>query len=73
MKPFKAGLFLNNRLIVDGDLRVHVTLATSDKELEEQREAWRQRSREEKTALFWVARVDNDVRRATDEVFRSTE
>jgi hypothetical protein len=73
VKPFKAGLFLNNRLIVDGDLRVHVTFATSDKEWEEQREAWRQRSREEKTALFWVARVDNDVRRATDEVYRSAE
>ena len=73
VKPFKAGIFLNNRLITPGDVPVYVTLATSDSEWIDQREAWRQRSREEKTSLFWVARLDTDVRRATDEVFRSAE
>jgi hypothetical protein len=26
-----------------------------------------------RTTLFWVARIDHEVRRATDEVFRSAE
>ena len=73
VKPFRAGLFLNNRLVTSGDISVHVTLAADDVEWTRLREEWRQRSREEKTALFWVARLDDSVRRATDEVFRSTE
>lgn len=73
VKPFKAGLLLNSRLLVEGDLKVHVTLASSEKEHEELRESWRQRSRNDKNELFWVARIDHEVRRATDEVFRSAE
>jgi hypothetical protein len=73
VKPFKAGLLLNSRLLVEGDLKVHVTLASSEKEHEELRESWRQRSRDQKNELFWVARIDHEVRRATDEVFRSAE
>jgi hypothetical protein len=73
VKPFKAGLLLNSRRLVEGDLKVHVTLASSGKEHEELRESWRQWSRDQKNDLFWVARIDHEVRRATDEVFRSAE
>lgn len=73
VKPFKAGLFFNNRLVTSGDIPVRVTLASTDAEWTSQREAWRQRSREDQTALFWVARLDDAVHRITQEVFRSTE
>lgn len=74
VKPFKAGLFFNSKLITAGDVPVYVTLTDDDNEAHQtQIEAWRQRSREEKGALFWVARIGKPVERATDEVFRSNE
>lgn len=73
VKPFKAGLIFNKNLVLSGDIPVHVTLAATDEEWTKLREDWRQRSREEKTALFWVARMDDPIQRATDELFRSNE
>ncbi len=73
VKPFKAGLIFNKNLVFVGDMPVHVTLAATDDEWCKLREDWRQRSREEKTALFWIARMDDAIQRATDEVFRSNE
>lgn len=73
VKPFKAGLFYNNKLVVEGDIPVYVTLAEGDEEYKRLIGEWRSRSQTEKTALFWVARLDDAITRATDEVFRSTE
>lgn len=73
VKPFKAGLIFNKNIVLMGDLPVHVTLAATDEEWLKLREEWRQRSREEKTALFWIARSDDAIQRATDELFRSDE
>lgn len=73
VKPFKAGLIFNKNVVSVGDIPVHVRLAATDDEWQKLREEWRQRSREEKTALFWVARMDDAIQRATDEVFRSNE
>lgn len=73
VKPFKAGLIFNKNVVTIGDMPVHVALAATDDEWQKLREEWRQRSREEKTALFWIARQDEAIQRATDEVFRSNE
>ncbi|MCK6527600.1 BREX system P-loop protein BrxC [Myxococcota bacterium] len=73
VKPFRAGLFLNNRLVTPGDVPVHVSLAPDEAEWGRLREEWRQRSREERTAVFWIARLDDAVDRVTEEVFRSQE
>ena len=73
IRPFKAGLIFNKNLVSNGDIPVHVTLAATDDEWLKLREDWRQRSREEKGSLFWIARMDDAIQRATDEVFRSNE
>ncbi len=73
VKPFKAGLFFNNRLVVAGDIPVHVVLAEGEPEYQRLCGDWRARSQSERTALFWVARLDSGVQRATEEVFRSAE
>ena len=73
VKPFKAGLFFNNRLVVQGDMPVHVTLTEDEAEHRQTLEDWRSRSQAEGKALFWAARVDAPVGRATEEVFRSVE
>lgn len=73
VKPFKAGLFFNNRLIVQGDIPVYVTLAEDEAERQRLLDDWRKRSQVETLGLFWVARIDAAVTWASDEVFRSTE
>jgi hypothetical protein len=73
VKPFKAGLVFNRNVVFTGDIPVHVALAQDDDEWRKLSDEWRQRSREEKTALFWVARQNDAIERLTTEVFRSTE
>lgn len=78
VKPFKAGLFFNNKLLIDGDIPVHVALCADTPgdlggEYARVRDDWRARSQAETKALFWVARLDRAVTTATDEVFRSNE
>ena len=73
VKPFRAGLYFNRNFVVSGDVPVYVTLAESEPAWHELREQWRQRSREEKTALFWVARPMGTVSDVSEEVFRSVE
>ena len=73
VKLFKAGLYLGGKLIVDGDIPVHVVLAGVGKELEEQVEEARKRSQTETKAVFWVAGVDASLLRETEELHRSRE
>lgn len=73
VKPFKAGLFFNNKLVQEGDVPVYVAVAQTDNELRERQAEWRTRSQTERKALFWVSRLDDAVSRTLDEVFRSNE
>jgi hypothetical protein len=72
VKAFKAGLYLNGRQIVPGDIDVHLSLVEPD-EAEKEIAGARERSRGETTAVFWVTISDDPIERETAEVFRSRE
>jgi hypothetical protein len=72
VKPFKAGLFLNGRQVVSGDIDVHLTLAEVD-QLDTAVDEARRRSQTETNAIFWVAALTEAVDRETVEFFRSKE
>ena len=73
VKLFKAGLYLGGRLVVDGDIPVHLTLAEAGKDYTERVEEARKRSQTETQAVFWVAGLDETIDRETVELFRSKE
>jgi len=73
VKPFKAGLFLDGRLVVEGDIPIHLTLTEAGKEYAERVEEARRRSQTETKAIFWVAALDEAIDRETVELFRSKE
>ena len=72
-KLFKAGLTLNGRNIVDGDIIVHMALAETGREFEDRVAEMRKRSQNEPTSVFWVVPTDDNIDRQTVEVFRSEE
>lgn len=72
VKPFKAGLFLNGRQVVSGDIDVHLTLADGD-QVDEAVEEARRRSQDEKGSIFWTAALSDAIDRETVEFFRSKE
>lgn len=71
-KAFKAGLTFASKTLHEGDLDVHITLTEPDRSAEEAEQA-RARSHTERSALFWVARVDDEVMRDVQELHRSDE
>lgn len=73
VKLFKAGLYLGGRLVVEGDIPVHLTLADAGKEYAERIEEARKRSQIERDAIFWIASIDEHIDRETVELFRSKE
>lgn len=73
VKLFRAGLFLDGRLVVEGDIPMHLTLAEAGKEYVERVEEARRRSQTETKAVFWVAALDEAIDRETVELFRSRE
>lgn len=73
VKMFKAGLVLDGRLMVEGDLPFHLTLAEAGPQLNAAVSEARSRSQSETKAIFWVAGLDEALDRETVEVFRSKE
>ena len=73
VKLFKAGLFLGGHLLVDADVPFQLMLADAGREYEAHVEEARRRSQSERDSVFWVAAVDETIRRETDELFRSKE
>ena len=73
VKAFKAGLHLNNRPIVDGDLVVQVLLASAGKEYQEVSAEARVRSRTEPNSVLWVVPLDEAIDREAVEHFRSDD
>ena len=72
-KMFKAGLYFNNRSIVEGDIPFHLTLAEAGKEYEKAVDEMRKRSQSETKSVFWGAPINGAIDRETVEVYRSTE
>lgn len=72
-KVFKAGLLFNGREEEKGDIPVHLTLSGPGKEYNEQVEEARSRSQAERNEIFWVAPINDDIERITEEVHRSKE
>lgn len=73
VKLFKAGLLLEGRQVVEGDIPVHLTLPEAGKEHDERVEEARSRSRAEPESVLWVASLDDAIDRVTVEVHRSKE
>lgn len=72
-KLFKAGLTLNGRHIVDGDIMVHISLADIGKQFDDQIAEMRKRSQNETTTIFWAVPIDDAIDRQTVDIFRSKE
>lgn len=72
VKAFKAGLYLNGRQVVVGDIDVHLQLAEPDELNQDLAEA-RKRSQTETKAVFWAASLSEAIDRETVELFRSRE
>ena len=73
VKVFRAGLYLDGRLSVDGDIPVHLSLAEAGTEHRERVAESRERSQTETKSIFWVAALDEAIDRETVELFRSRE
>lgn len=73
VKLFRAGLSCNGRLVVEGDLPVHLMLTDAGQAYTESVEEARRRSQTETTTIFWVAALDDAIDRETVEVYRSRE
>ena len=73
VKGFKAGLYLNGRLVVEGDIPIHLTLAEAGTEHSDRVEEMRKRSQSETKSIFWVAALDEAIDRESMELYRSKE
>ncbi len=72
-KTFKAGLLLNGRPVLDGDMSVQMHLAEVGTQFTTLVEETRARSQQEPKSLFWAVPIDAAVDRETVEVYRSKE
>ena len=73
VKNFKAGLYFNGRLVTDGDISAHLTLAEAGTEYTGRVEEMRRRSQGETKSIFWVAALDEVIDHETVELYRSKE
>lgn len=73
VKPFKAGLTFNGRTISEDDIRFNVDFADAGDEFSKQCDEVRKRSQGDRMEVFWVALLDDQIERTTQEVHRSKE
>ena len=73
VKSFKAGLHLNGRETVAGDITFQLHLAATGKAYETSVADHRTRSQIETKSLFWTAALDDAIDRDTVEIHRSQE
>lgn len=72
VRAFKAALHVNDRLVTEGDIVFQLTLASAGDPDGAVQDA-RTRSREEGSAVFWVAGLTGAVEHEATELFRSKE
>jgi hypothetical protein len=72
-KTFKAGLVINGRPVVDGDMMFQIHLAEEGQEIQGLVAELRTRSQQERKVVFWAVSVNHAIDRETVELFRSKE
>ena len=73
VKLFKAGLFLNERVVVEGDVPFYLTLTPNEAEFIQAQKDLRSRSQSETKHVFWAARLNEKIDHHALEYFRSKE
>jgi hypothetical protein len=71
VKLFRAGISLNDRPVVSGNVIFYVSLVKAGREYAERVEESRRRSQTEKNAVFWIAAIDETIDNKTVDLFRS--
>jgi hypothetical protein len=72
-KMFKAGLSLEDKLVLDGDITVQMYLAEGGADYIAQQAELRSRSQTEEMKIFWIGAIVPAIDRETAEVYRSKE
>jgi hypothetical protein len=72
VRTFKAGLLIDGRPVVDGEVSVHLTLAEPEQAEADAAEA-RRRSQADQKSIYWTATLTDAIDRQTVELFRSRE
>ena len=72
-KMFKAGLFLEDKLVIDGDITVQMYLAEGGADYITQQGELRSRSQTEEMKIFWLGALTPAIEREMAEVHRSKE
>lgn len=72
-KQFKAGLMINGRSEVSGDITFNIQIAENAAVAAKLAEELRVRSQTEPTSIFWVFTIDGDIQREVREAFRSQQ
>jgi hypothetical protein len=73
IKLFRGSLLFNTRLLEEGDVPFHVTLATEGKDYAEQCTEMRARSQTEIKSVFWIGTLNKAIDDKLVEVHRSKE
>ena len=73
IKDFSAGLVLNGRKLLDGDILFHMSIKDSGKEYDDETTELRRRSQSEQDSLFWVFSSNSGIDRQMSELYRSNE
>lgn len=72
-KTFKAGLAIQGREVVGGDMMFQLYLAEAGQEFQSQAAELRTRSQQERKNVFWAVALNEAIDRETVELFRSKE
>jgi hypothetical protein len=72
-KQFKAGLMINGRSEISGDITFKIQFADDASSATALAEELRIRSQTDPTSLFWVITLNDAIRREAREAFRSTQ
>ena len=73
VKPFKAGLSIDGREEVKGDLAIHMALAEEGAEFSSLAQELRTRSQSERDAIYWAVPLSDAIDHESVELFRSRE
>ena len=73
VKLFRAGLFLNERSVVEGDVPFYLTLAKDETDFVAAQKELRGRSQKESKHVFWAARLNEKIEHHVLEFFRSKQ
>jgi hypothetical protein len=73
VKPFKAGLSIDGREEVKGDLAIHMALAEEGEDFSSLAQELRTRSQSERDTIYWAVPLSDAIDHETVELFRSRE